>query len=337
MNALEYIREDVRTVFAKDPAARTTWEVLFLYPGLHAVWLHRLASWLWRHQLLFLGRGVSHLGRWMTGIEIHPGARIGRRVFIDHGMGVVIGETAEVGNDVLMYQGVVLGGTSLQKTKRHPTIGKNVVIGTGSVVLGPISVGDNAKIGAGSVVIRPVPAGVTVVGVPARISGRPSTGELHMDLEHGALPDPVLKAASESLNLTARLEERLQQLEKAVARMAPLAGLAPPVPAAVTVDLSERVRQALNEVIDPEAGVSVVELGLIKRVHADHQSVEVDVMLDNPQCPLVEYLVDQIRRKAKGINGVQTVEVRLLDAPAPAAGQQGAAVGISEEAASYVG
>ena len=337
MNALGYIREDVRTVFAKDPAARTTWEVLILYPGLHAIWLHRFAHWLWRHHLLFLGRGVSHASRWLTGIEIHPGARIGRRVFIDHGMGVVIGETAEVGDDVLMYQGVVLGGTSLLKTKRHPTIGNNVVIGTGAVVLGPISVGDNARIGAGSVVIRAVSAGVTVVGVPARISGRPEQGGLTMDLEHGALPDPVLKVASASLDRAARLEERVQQLEKAVARLGPVHAHSAPPSADTVRDLADRVLQALNGVIDPEAGVSVVELGLIRRIHADHENVEVEVMLDNPQCPLVEYLVDQIRRKAKSINGVQNVEIRLLDAPLLAAGPASAVVQINEEATSYVG
>lgn len=210
---LERIREDIQTVFAKDPAAKTPWEVIFCYPGLHALWLHRVAHFLWEHRLLFLGRFVSHLGRFLTGIEIHPGAKIGRRFFVDHGMGVVIGETAEIGDDVLLYQGVVLGGTSLEKRKRHPTIGNNVVIGTGATVLGAITVGDNAKIGSGSVVIRPVPPGATVVGIPGRIveqgTQRPSP-----DLEHGKLPDPVARAIEELLDRQSRLEERVQGLEK---------------------------------------------------------------------------------------------------------------------------
>ena len=161
-------------------------EVIFCYPGLHVLWFHRLAHFLWQHNLRFLARFVSHVSRFLTSIEIHPGARIGRRFFIDHGAGVVIGETAEVGDDVLMYQGVVLGGTSLKKEKRHPTIGNNVVMGTGSVALGAITVGNGARIGSGSVVIKPVPPGATVVGIPGRIvedRHKPLT-----DLEHGKLP-----------------------------------------------------------------------------------------------------------------------------------------------------
>src|SRR5512136_1649012 len=163
------IREDIRTVFAKDPAAKSTLEVITCYPGLHAVWLHRISHFLWTHQLFFLARFCSHISRFLTGLEIHPGAKIGRRFFIDHGMCVVIGETAEVGDDVLMYMGTVLGGTSLEKKKRHPTIEDGVVIGSGAIVLGPVTVGKGAKIGAGSVVVRSVPAGATVVGVPGRI------------------------------------------------------------------------------------------------------------------------------------------------------------------------
>ncbi len=338
MKSLNLIREDIRTVFAKDPAAKTGWEVVFLYPGLHAIWLHRLAHYLWEHKLLFLGRWVSHVNRWLTGIEIHPGATIGRRVFIDHGMGVVIGETAEVGDDTLMYQGVVLGGTSLQKVKRHPTIGKNVVIGTGSIVLGPINVGDNAKIGAGSVVVRSVPAGATVVGVPARMVGKPEPGELKMDLEHGAIPDPVLKTLGESLDREARLEERVSRLEKALSRVVP-ASLAPaPVPAlAVSADLAPRIRAALSEVIDPETGISVVEMGLIRDVQVEGESVRVQVLLDNPNCPMVEYLTDQIRRKAKSINGVRDVQITLLDdVPAPGQTREGS-MHMGTEAESYVG
>jgi serine O-acetyltransferase len=199
MKAVEYIKEDIQTVLAQDPAAKSVLEIIFLYPGVQAVWLYRLAHWLWQHNRLFLGRLVSHVNRWLTGVEIHPGAKIGRRVFIDHGMGVVIGETAEVGDDVLIYPGVVLGGTSLEKVKRHPTIGNNVVIGAGAIVLGPITVGDNAKIGAGSVVVRPVPAGATVVGVAAHVVDRSQPAE--------ASP-------------TARLEERVRQLEQVVAGLA---------------------------------------------------------------------------------------------------------------------
>jgi serine O-acetyltransferase len=205
------IREDINTVFAKDPAARSIAEVVTCYPGLHALWLHRFANFLWRHNLRFLARLVSHLNRFLTAIEIHPGAKIGRRFFIDHGSGVVIGETAEIGDDVLMYQGVVLGGTSLKKGKRHPTVGNNVVIGTGAVALGAITIGDDAKIGSGSVVIKSVPPGVTVVGIPGRVAD-----EHHkpiLDLEHGRLPDPVAEAIKLVLNEQSKLEERLEKLE----------------------------------------------------------------------------------------------------------------------------
>lgn len=205
------IREDIRTVFAKDPAARSTLEVLVCYPGLHAVWLHRIAHCFWRHKFHFFSRFVSHVNRFLTNIEIHPGAKIGRRFFIDHGAGVLIGETAEVGDDVLMYKGAALAGTSLKKEKRHPTIGNNVVIGTGAVVLGAITVGDGAKIGAGSVVVKPVPAGATVVGVPGRVTeGRQKT---LTDLEHGKLPDPVAEAIRLVLRELERLEERINRCE----------------------------------------------------------------------------------------------------------------------------
>lgn len=162
----ERIKEDIQTVFARDPAARTVPEVLFCYPGLHAVWLHRITYLLWRHRMKLLARLLSHLNLFLTGIEIHPGAKIGRRFFIDHGSGVVIGETAEIGDDVLMYQGAVLGGNILEKEKRHPTIGNEVVIGANAVLLGPIEIGDRAGIGAGSVVTRSIPPESTVVGIP---------------------------------------------------------------------------------------------------------------------------------------------------------------------------
>ncbi|MFN4148233.1 MAG: serine O-acetyltransferase [Rhodocyclaceae bacterium] len=163
------LREDIACVFDRDPAARSTWEVLTCYPGFHALLLHRLSHWLWSHGLRWLARLLSHFTRFLTGIEIHPGAKIGRRVFIDHGMGVVIGETAEIGDDCTLYHGVTLGGTSWNKGKRHPTLQRGVVIGAGAKVLGPITIGEGAKIGSNAVVVREVPAGATAVGIPARI------------------------------------------------------------------------------------------------------------------------------------------------------------------------
>ena len=206
-------REDIRTVFAEDPAARNILEVVFLYPGLHALWCHRLAHWFWEHRLRFFARYLSHCARFLTGIEIHPGAKIGRRFFIDHGMGVVIGETAEIGNDVLIYQGVVLGGTTLQKKKRHPTIGNNVVIGSAAILLGPITVGDGARIGANSVVVGSVPPGAVVVGVPGRVvEDRQKTSA--MNLEHGKLPDPFSDAIRLILKEQHSLDERMRKLEE---------------------------------------------------------------------------------------------------------------------------
>lgn len=205
MSLWHTLKEDVRTVFDKDPAARSTLEVLLCYPGLHALWLHRLAHGLWTRRHHLLARMVSQFSRFMTGIEIHPGARIGRRFFIDHGMGVVIGETAEIGDDVLMYKGAVLGGTTLQKVKRHPTLGNGVVVGTNAVVLGAITVGDNAKIGSGAVVVKPVPPCATVVGIPGRVVAPKAQVEPpRVDLQHGKLPDPMLEALR---NLEARIEE----------------------------------------------------------------------------------------------------------------------------------
>jgi serine O-acetyltransferase len=205
------LREDIQTVFSKDPAARSVPEVIFCYPGLHALWLHRLAHFLWSHRLKFLARFVSHINRFLTSIEIHPGAKIGRRFFIDHGTGVVIGETAEVGEDVLMYQGVVLGGTSLKREKRHPTVGNNVVIGTGAIALGAITIGDGARIGSGSVVIEPVPPGATVVGIPGTVVE--DRRKSFLDLEHGKLPDPVAEALKLVLREQSELGERLKRLE----------------------------------------------------------------------------------------------------------------------------
>ena len=163
------LREDIACVFERDPAARTRWEVVTCYPGFHALTIHRLAHWCWRSDLKWLGRFVSHVSRWLTGIEIHPGATVGRRVFIDHGMGVVIGETAEIGDECTLYHGVTLGGTSWNKGKRHPTLARGVVIGAGAKVLGPILVGEGAKIGSNAVVVRDVPPAATAVGIPARV------------------------------------------------------------------------------------------------------------------------------------------------------------------------
>ncbi len=202
------IREQVDTIFREDPAAKGVLEIFFCYPGFHAILLHRLAHRLHRMGLTFPARLVSQFGRAMTGIEIHPGARIGRRFFIDHGMGVVIGETAEVGDDVLLYQGVTLGGTGKEKGKRHPTLGNHVVVGTGAKILGNIRIGDHVKIGAGSVVVHPVPDHSTVVGIPGRVVR--VRGEAPEDqLEHGRLPDPEGQAIED-------LAQRLQQLEQQV-------------------------------------------------------------------------------------------------------------------------
>ena len=213
------LREDIQTVFAKDPAARSTLDVIFCYPGLHALWFHRVAHFLWQHRLQFLARLLSHVSRFLTGIEIHPGARIGKRFFIDHGAGVVIGETAEIGDDVLLYQGVVLGGTTLKKGKRHPTIGNNVVMGTGAVALGSIAIGDKVQVGAGSVVVKSVPPGATVVGIPGRITG--DHRKPLMDLEHGNLPDPVAEAIRFVLKEQDKLEERLKNLENITGIISP--------------------------------------------------------------------------------------------------------------------
>jgi serine O-acetyltransferase len=208
------IKEDIQTVFAKDPAARSIIEVLLCYPGLHALWAHRLAHFLWHHKLHLLARLISHANRFFTGIEIHPGARIGRRFFIDHGAGVVIGETSEIGDDVLLYQGVVLGGTTLEKKKRHPTLGNGVEMGSGAIALGAITIGDGARVGSGSVVIKSVPPGVTVVGIPGRVVTKREKPS--MDLEHGRLPDPVAAAIRLVLKDQHNLEERLKRLEASI-------------------------------------------------------------------------------------------------------------------------
>ena len=210
-NYFKLMGEDIRAAMDRDPAARSSAEVFLLYPGLHALWGHRIAHFFYRHKCFFLARLISQTNRFFTQIEIHPGATIGRRFFIDHGAGVVIGETSEIGDDVLMYQGVVLGGTSLDKKKRHPTIGNNVVIGSRAVILGAIKIGDGARIGSGSVVIKPVPPGATVVGVPGRIVEEER--EHKIDLDHNRLPDPVAEAIRLVLAEHDKLAERVKQLE----------------------------------------------------------------------------------------------------------------------------
>jgi len=302
------INEDIQTVFAKDPAARSILEVITCYPGLHAVWLHRISHFLWMHNLFFLARLPSHLSRFLTGVEIHPGAKIGKRFFIDHGMGVVIGETAEVGDDVLMYMGTVLGGTSLDKVKRHPTIEDGVVIGAGSILLGPIIIGKGAKIGAGSVVVRSVPAGATVVGVPGRIA-EPECPVTATDLNYANLPDPMLRVVSRLLDRQNRLEERLRSMQKAM-----------PGPEAerltVQMEREEEIREALQDVLDPEVGIDIVDLGLIKDIiMLDDDTVEVDMVLTSQVCPMVSHLTEQVRRRVEGLNGIRQVEIKVLDEP----------------------
>ena len=204
------IREQIETIFREDPAAKSVLEILLCYPGFHALLLHRVAHRIYTARWFTLARVVSQFSRTVTGIEIHPGARIGRRCFIDHGMGVVIGETSEIGDDVLLYQGVTLGGTGKEAGKRHPTIGNGVVIGTGAKILGNIRVGDHVKVGAGSVVVRPVPDHSTVVGVPGRVVGEDYAEP--DSLEHGKLPDPEGQAIDELSRRVAELEALVHQL-----------------------------------------------------------------------------------------------------------------------------
>ncbi|MCD6291094.1 MAG: serine O-acetyltransferase, partial [Anaerolineae bacterium] len=196
-------------------------EVLICYPGVHAVWMYRVAHWLWVHRLFLLGRWVSHLARWLTGIEIHPGAVIGPGFFIDHGMGVVIGETAEIGEDVTLYHGVTLGGVSWKKEKRHPTIGNHVVIGAGAKVLGPITIGDHSRIGANSVVVKNVPANSVVVGIPGRVRSRNGVkveDTRHEDLHHDVLPDTTMELLQQLMARLTALEQEVSHLRRSCAR-----------------------------------------------------------------------------------------------------------------------
>jgi serine O-acetyltransferase len=216
----KHLREDISAVFARDPAARNSFEVLTLYPGLHALILHRLAHRLWRANFKWLGRFVSHTARWLTGIEIHPGATIGRRFFIDHGMGVVIGETAEIGDDCTVYHGVTLGGTTWNKGKRHPTLGKGVVVGAGAKILGPITMGDGAKVGSNAVVVKDVPAGATAVGIPARITAHePAHAPLEAFAQYGVSSDedPLANTVTGLSAHTSEIDHKLADLEATIA------------------------------------------------------------------------------------------------------------------------
>lgn len=206
------MKSDIEAVFENDPAARSRFEVIFTYSGLHAIWAHRIAHWFYQNKRYTIARIISQASRFITGIEIHPGARIGDRLFIDHGMGVVIGETCEIGDDVVLYQGVTLGGTGKEKGKRHPTIGNNVVISSGAKVLGSFQVGDNSLIGANSVVLREVPANSTVVGIPGKVVKQDG---IRVDrLEHGALSDPVLDLCRDLQRQIEELREQLDQEKK---------------------------------------------------------------------------------------------------------------------------
>ncbi|MCL5408436.1 MAG: serine O-acetyltransferase [Candidatus Omnitrophica bacterium] len=211
------IREDIETVFKKDPAAKNVVEIILCYSGLHAIWMYRINHVLWKCGCKTFARILSTITRFFTGIEIHPGAKIGRRFFIDHGMGVVIGETTVIKDDVLLYQGVVLGGVTHEKKKRHPTVDNNVVIGAGAIVLGPIEIGDNAMIGAGSVVVKSVPPNTTVVGVPGTAVRKT---ENIIDLDHDKLPDPIAKALKMIIKEQGKIIERLEKLETQIKKEA---------------------------------------------------------------------------------------------------------------------
>ena len=212
MSISDRMREDIQAVFQHDPAARNRLEIVLTYPGLRAIWIYRVAHWLWQRNLKLIGRMVSEFARFVSGIEIHPGATIGRRFFIDHGMGVVIGETAEIGDDVLMYQGVTLGGTSLSKEKRHPTIESEVMISAGAAVIGPVRIGHGSKIGAGAVVVSSAPPYSTIVGIPGKVI----EGESHRqvaELDHAKLPDPVARALNSLVEQLNKVGVRLEEIE----------------------------------------------------------------------------------------------------------------------------
>ncbi|MEJ8778711.1 serine O-acetyltransferase [Pseudogracilibacillus sp. ICA-222130] len=213
MGIFKRMKEDMDVVFTQDPAARTYFEVFLTYSGLHAVWNHRIAHWFYKRKMFFIARAISQLSRFFTGIEIHPGAVIGRRFFIDHGMGVVIGETCEIGDDVTIYQGVTLGGTGHEKGKRHPTVKNNALIATGAKVLGAITVGENSNVGGGSVVLKDVPDNSTVVGIPGRVVKQDGK-KVSQKLDHHRLPDPMLDKVKQLEKEVAVLREQLEQLKE---------------------------------------------------------------------------------------------------------------------------
>ena len=216
------LREDIESVFDRDPAARSGLEVLTCYPGLHAIYIHKLAHCFWTHELRWLGRFTSHLARFLTGIEIHPGATLGRRLFIDHGMGVVIGETAEIGDDVTLYHGVTLGGTSWNKGKRHPTLGSGVVVGAGAKILGPIVVGNGAKVGSNAVVVKNVAPGATVVGIPGRVVEEPSAAQVARFAAYAVVleqDDPYAKAIQTLVEHSHELEQTVAALKEKLIRL----------------------------------------------------------------------------------------------------------------------
>jgi len=247
-----HLREDIAVVFERDPAARTTWEILTTYPGVHALLLHRFSHWLWQLKLRWLARFCSHIGRWLTGIEIHPGATIGRRVFIDHGMGVVVGETAVIGDECTLYHGVTLGGTSWNKGKRHPTLENGVVIGAGAKVLGPITIGVNAKIGSNAVVVKDVPANATAVGIPARILDQAKArqrNDMAQKMGFSAyavsddMNDPMTKAIHALLDHAAQQDKQLREIMLQLAKLG------------ADVETDEKVAEAfdvnhLNKIVD---------------------------------------------------------------------------------------
>lgn len=218
MSLLKSIREDIHSVFSRDPAARSTLELLLAYPGLHAVWAHRTEHWLWEHRFKLLARWLSHVSRFLTGIEIHPGAKIGPGFFIDHGMGVVIGETSEIGSNVTLYHGVTLGGTSLEKGKRHPTLEEGVVVGAGAKILGNIVIGAHSRIGANAVVVKSVPPNSVVVGIPGQVVVRSQPAGEEPDLEHGKLPDTMGESIATLMKRLEIVEHKLhiQMNEKSV-------------------------------------------------------------------------------------------------------------------------
>jgi serine O-acetyltransferase len=230
----ERIKEDIQSVFHRDPAARNTFEVMTNYPGLHAIWLHRLSHKLWKAKWLWLARSLSTFTRWLTGIEIHPGAKLGRRFFIDHGMGVVIGETAEIGDDVTLYHGVTLGGTSWKAGKRHPTLEDNVVVGAGAQVLGPITMGKGVKVGSNSVVVRDVPDGATVIGIPGRVVVEKAPQDNHKNGEREKIaekygfdayavatdnPDPIANAIGVMVDHLHLIDTKVEEMCRAINSM----------------------------------------------------------------------------------------------------------------------